>query len=173
MVFGKGDNQRPKGAADLPMKWHGFLVYCALWISAAGNMVNGILYCIGMCYFDKGENVTGMIYTLFPKLQPIDIGYGALSILLGLFGLYVAYICLTFKKGAPIWLLILYGVGAVLSLAYLMAGNAVVRSNDFVALFPNVSINSISVGVVAFVASAVMIVANFFYYKKRKHLFVK
>lgn len=146
----------------LPMNWHKFLVYFALWAGAVLNVIYGIITLTGGQYGIYKE----LVYAVIPGLKAPDIIYGISLIGLGGFGFYVAASMLKFKKGAPKLLQYLYIAAAALSVLYVIIAVIILSkySGDLGSVIASVA--------VTLVIAVVMVIVNNIYYKKREHLFV-
>lgn len=152
----------PQTTVELPMKWHKFLVYFALWAGAAVNLFNGITTMSGGHY----EGYTSMVYAVFPSLKTLDTICGLLMIGLAALGAYAAYSLLKFNVGAPQKLMYLYIAAAAVEVIYCIGAISILSgyADTSSILTPQV-IGSV-------VASVAMIFVNKAYYEKREHLFV-
>ena len=93
-------------------------------------------------------------------LHILDIVMGILMIGIAVFAIFVRFQLAGYKKQGPKTLLVLYVINLVVSLGYSLAVGAITSVNVM---------DSSSVG--GLVISAVMIIVNYFYFKKRAHLF--
>lgn len=159
----------PQGYAPMdrfggvPMKWHKFLAYFAMWFSALGNLIMGIQCLTGSQY---GSSVDArLVYQVFPSLKTADVLYGIILIATAVLAAYTAYSLLKLKKGAPSLLTVLYVVNAVASILYIIM---VISANGD---YTDVS-ELISTAVVGVITSIVMIIINRVYYGKRMQFFV-
>ena len=142
------------------MKWYKFLIFFALWANAILNIIGGVSQLTGTVY-----SVTGIpasdIYAYYGQgLHVLDIVMGVVMIAIAVFSIIVRFQLAGYKKQGPKMLLVLYAVNLVVSLAYSLAVSAITSINVM---------DSSSVG--GLVISAVMIVVNYIYFKKRAHLF--
>ena len=163
-AYGAGQTQ-PRAGGDpkyggLPMKWHKFLVYFGLWAGAVINCISGISTMAGGQYGDSRDRV----YAVFTGLSAIDILYGAFLIAMAVLGVITALRLLKLKAGAPKLLYILYGVGVVTSIVYMLLASAVTHLpiGDF---FSSSTVSSLVTGIAFFAI-------NVRYYQKRESLFV-
>ena len=153
--------------AQHPMKWYKFLIYFSLFFGALINFVFGFNYITGGIYFvqSNGEFSSDMIYGYYGGgLKALDVIYGILMIAIAGFSIYSRFRLAKYKSNGPICICILFVVGAGLTLLYNIALLAV-TGLDFGEVF-NAQISS-SIGV-----SIGMALGNYFYFKKRKALFV-
>lgn len=151
--------------AGLPMNWHKFLVYFALWASAALYVISGILTIIGAQYTGYAE----LVYAFIPSLRILDIVYGIAQLGLAVLAFITAFKLLKLKRGAPKLLTLLYIVSIVTAVVYVVVFAIILLNygsdlGDLVSAFAS-TFSSIGI-------SVFMIIANSIYYKKRAHLFV-
>ncbi|MBQ6895235.1 MAG: hypothetical protein IJN40_07065 [Clostridia bacterium] len=148
-----------------PMVWYKVLIYFSLYASAITGVINGISYLTGYIYAiqSAGKIDAYMIYMEYGKgLMITDIVYGIISVVYSLFALVVRSKLAGFKKNAPLYLYIWYGIGAVISFGYAVS----------IGVFGNVPN---SYGLMQFpqlIGEAVFIWINYIYFSKRKHFFV-
>ena len=88
-----------------------------------------------------------------------DVFYGVVMILIGGFSIFTRFLLSKYRKNGPLFLYILYGVGAGLSLIY------------SIAVMSISGVNQVANGVVSVIVSAVFIIFNIKYFGKRKNLF--
>lgn len=144
------------------MKWFKFLINFALFAGAVINLVYGINYMSGNIYFiqTNGQATAEIVYSVFSGLKSIDILYGVAMIAIGGFSIFTRFRLSQYKKDGPMFLYILYGVSAGLSLFYSIA----------VAIVSGV--NQVWIGVAMMIIIVVIIVPNVKYFTKRNELFV-
>lgn len=159
---GTSDNAVRNNLRELPMNWYKFLIWIALWINAAANIMFGVQY-IG------GSAQTEEILAAFPILKTVDIVYGVLTVGLAVLALYTRFALAGYKRNAPKLIVGVYAYGLVTSLIYNIAVLMITSSAyDQVTLI----ITLMSV-IVSTALSAAMVGCNYVYFKKRKHLFNK
>ena len=146
---------------DMPMKWHKFLIYFSLWLSALGAVASGAQLLTGSQY-GTGD-VIAQVYEMYGGLKTIDMLFGILYIALAAFFIYTRFQLAGFKEGAPRKLMIAYILSFVLYVGYALAASSAVGI-PFRELMTSQVASSIA-------GSVVMIIANNVYYKKRQHLF--
>ena len=147
---------------DMPMKWHNFLIYFSLWVSAVMNVRNGFMMFTGAHY--GGENEARMVYNFFDGLKSVDVIMGLLFIGMAVFAIVTRFSLAKFKEKGPKLLLAVYALNAVLSLGYPLLASAVT------GMALSELMDSSAVGNI--VGAVVMIFINKTYYDKRAHLFV-
>lgn len=151
-------NYRQPVYQQLPMKWHKFLCYFSLWLSAVLNIVAGIQYLNGDA---------SLVDVYVPELETPNGVYGIFAILIGILCAVTAILLLKFKKNGPRILhftLLNSAVGTVV----IMVWEALILSGygaDATVLY-------VSAGI-TLVASLIVIALNKTYYNKRAHLFVR
>lgn len=151
-------NYRQPVYQQLPMKWHKFLCYFSLWLSAVLNIVAGIQYLNGDAR---------LVDVYVPELETPNGVYGIFAILIGILCAVTAILLLKFKKNGPRILhftLLNSAVGTVV----IMVWEALILSGygaDATVLY-------VSAGI-TLVASLIVIALNKTYYNKRAHLFVR
>ena len=139
------------------MKWHKFLCYFCLWLSAVLNIVAGIQYLNGDAR---------LVDVYVPELETPNGVYGIFAILIGVLCVVTAILLLKFKKNGPRILhftLLNSAVGTVV----IMVWEALILSGygaDATVLYVTAGIT--------LVASLIVIALNNTYYRKRAHLFV-
>ena len=77
---GNGANPQPTGP-DMPMKWHKFLIYFALWLGAVMNVISGFSLLTGSVYEAQGVSAT-QVYRAYEGLKGVDMLMGAATIAL-------------------------------------------------------------------------------------------
>ncbi len=159
---GTSDSAVRGGLRELPMRWYKFLIYVALWFSAAVNILGALPYF-------TGTSQTEEVLAQFPILSTIDLFYGVLTLGMGVLAIYTRFALANYKKTAPRLIVGLYAYGFVISLGYNAAVLAITSSVyapvDFI-------ITGMSVGTSAFI-NAAMVICNHIYFKKRKRYFNK
>ena len=158
-------NYRQPVYQQLPMKWHKFLVYFALWAAAILHLFNGIMAITGKQYEAQGVRAS-LIYSFFPSLKTGDVIYGVLLIGLAAVTVITALKLLKFKKGAPMWLKMLYLLGLIASLFYVIIVTSALKkyhadTSEFVGN-----------AVISAIISVAMIAINHVYYGKREAMFI-
>lgn len=153
--------------AQHPMKWYKLLIYFSLFLGALNNLINGLIYMTGGIYFvqSNGEFSADMIYGFYGGgLKALDVTYGILLIAFAGFGIYTRSRLAKYKSNGPMCICILFVAGAGLTLLYNIAFLAV-TGLDFSEVFNAQTFTTIAV-------SVGMVLGNYFYFEKRKDLFV-
>ena len=149
----------PYAAPALPMRWYKFLIWFSLFLGALVNFGAGIASLTGATYGDDAA----LVYAFYQGLKPVDVIYGVVLVLLAVATIAVRQELAHFKKDGPLHYLVLIGANIVIALVHLIALAAVtgLRIGDLA--------DSSTWG--SMFASAVLIVVNYLYFGKRKHLF--
>ena len=121
----------------------------------------GIASLTGATYGDDAA----LVYAFYQGLKPVDVIYGVVLVLLAVATIAVRQELAHFKKDGPLHYLVLIGANIVIALVHLIALAAVTGlgigdladSSTWGSMF----------------ASAVLIVVNYLYFGKRKHLFLQ
>ena len=141
--------QQPAYQQPMPgMKWHKFISYFALWLSAVTNLYTGITY-------------LGSSYTI-PQV------YGGFAIVIAVLCVITALKLIRFKADAPKKLQSLLWLSAVVSFAYTLW-----LSGVFSGYGIDFGDRDTVAALASFVLSIVIILINNFYYKKRAYLFTR
>ncbi len=150
--------------SEMPMKWHKFLVYFALWMGALSNLSDGCSIFNGGHYGDARNEV----YLQVSALKQLDMICGIIMIAAAVLGFYTAYRLLTMKKGAPKLLPVVYGISAALNLGYSVAAALIIKN-----AMRMIDVSSVlTSGITMAIFSAIMLIVTMIYYKKREHLFI-
>ena len=156
-------HQKPAHPA-MPMKWYKFLIYFSLILTGLSNMYTGVQAVMGMQYETKDQ--AAQVYAAYPGLHILDIVYGILLVVLGVFALIVRQQLAAYRAKGPKYLLIMYIASLVLMLFYIGVGSILSGVNLMAAESGMQLITSILV-------SLFMIGANKVYFDKRAHLFTR
>ena len=141
--------QQPVYQQAMPgMKWHKFICYFALWLSAVMNLVTGFTY---MSSYYTAEKL-----------------YGGFAIVIAVLCVMTALKLIKFKTGAPKLLHHLLLLSAVGSLAF-MLWSAGVFSGYGIDFGDRNTVAALS----SFVLSLIIILINKSYYDKRAYLFTR
>ncbi len=148
---------------DYSMKWHKFLIYFALWLSAVLNIVSAFGYFTGSAYNASGASAS-RVYSTFPGLKGVDIFMGICLLAIGVMALVTRFALAGYKQNGPKMLLILYGINLVVPVLYLILASTTTGLS--IAQLTGTSTWT------SLITSLVMIFANKVYYDKRAALFV-
>lgn len=157
--------QKQYPAKPMKMKWYKFLIYFSLILTGISNMYTGVQAVIGMQYETKSQ--AAQVYATYPGLHIVDVIYGVLLIVFGVFALIVRQYLARFKAKGPKMLLLMYVASLVLEIAYIAAGSLVSGVNLLKASSSGTMLIS------SILVSLFMIGANKVYFDKRAHLFNK
>ena len=146
----------------LKMGWFKFLIYFGLWAGAVLNLFNAIQLFTGSHYGDKAT--IELVYLVFPDLKGLDVGIGFAMVALVALGLITRFRLAGYHKNAPLLLATTYAANAIISIIYVFGAGSIV-SFDIIA-------DALRSTVTSVITSIVMIIINFIYFGKRKHLFV-
>ncbi len=154
----------PQQAAPISMKWHKWLVCFSLIFSAILNVGLGIATIMGFLYGDMAE----LVYSEMPDLKILDVVYGVLFFAIAVWDVYSWARLRKFRKNGPAVfvanLIFSYAVSVVYSaIAALILGDY--AGAEFASELWSDAASSVTMGIV-------YTIANYAYYKKRKHLFV-
>ena len=105
----------------MPMKWYKFLIYFSLILTGLSNMYTGVQAVMGMQYGTKEQSA--QVYAVYPGLHILDIVYGVLLIILGVFVFIVRQQLAGYRAKGPKYLLIMYIASLVLEVFYIGAGS--------------------------------------------------
>ena len=153
--------QRPavqQPVQQLPEKWFHFLIYFALWAGAAMNVISAVQYFTGGVYTKLGISAD-FAYRSFSDLKTLDFAYGFVLLMLAAFCIYTRFSLAGYKTNGPTCLYIMYGAEAIAVLGYALCFSEITGSSVEVSTWGSLLI------------SVVMIVLNYFYFKKRAHYF--
>lgn len=154
-----------------PMKWYNFVVYFLLFAGSAVNLVNAFLYLSGRYVYDyavtSGLSVAVRngtdVYAEFPSLRILDVAYGIVLALMAAYALFVRGMLVRYKKEGPKLFLLYYIAGFVFS-AIVTAGSTVITGGSIYSVIAALVISAIE--------SAVLVLLNYIYFKKRSAMFI-
>lgn len=150
-------------AVQKPMKWFKFLIYFALWLGGISTILTGISTMLGLSYASAGADAS-MVYAIYPLLQPVDLVYGAICIILGCFTIVTRYQLARFRKNALVFLYCMYALNFVIPCIFTII-QAICINISIMQIFTSTLIGQ-------FVGTGVAITLNVIYFNKRRHLFV-
>jgi len=143
-----------------PMKWHKFLIYFSLWVSALVT-----LSAAGQ--FFSGSHYNGLADAVYAKygssLKTLDLLMGMASIFLAVWAIYTRFQLAGYKSGAPAKLMLLYALSLIVSVLYMIFACSI-SGLSFSALLEDSAGTLIGNGLMMFI--------NKVYYDKRSVLFV-
>ena len=142
-----------------PMKWHNFLVYFYFWAKALGHVAEAALMFSGAVYNLSGVGKAEM-YSKFPGLKQADLYAGIIFLILAVVAISVRGKLKKRTKTAVGNFYAYIALSYVADVIYLILYNYMTGAKP-----PVVEV----VGVLA--VCAVYFGLNFWYYKKREHMF--
>lgn len=146
------DIKMPEAAA-LPMKWYKFLVYFVLFASALAAII-AVWIAIGLLYLD-GKIYNFYIYKIPMFSKILLVVYIIANLLLAGFSIFTRQMLAKFKTNAIRCLYIMYVCNFIINIIYCIALQV-----------------DLSTVASVLVISPAMLLFNYLYFKKRKHLFV-
>ena len=144
------------------MKWHKFLIYFSLWLSAVVNSVNAIRAFNGSIYGSSSR--AELVYLAYPGMKAITLIYGVALLGLAVLAIATRFALAGYKANGPRLLIILYILNLVVGLGFLILASMVSHIP-----FSNLADASTWASIII---SIIMIAANKTYYDKRDSLFV-
>ncbi len=155
VIEGDGGIFPPTEENALPMKWYKFLIYFSLF---AGAILSVISAFNGIASIKNYPDV----YELYPFLAELEIGYAVCNVLYAALAIYTRFALAGYKKIGPFCLYVCYGFSALAALLYSVVGYLLTEGiyNNTTVIFSTLT-------------SIITIAANYIYFTKRKHLFVK
>lgn len=128
-------------------------------------MYTGVQAVMGMQYGTKEQSA--QVYAVYPGLHILDIVYGVLLIILGVFVFIVRQQLAGYRAKGPKYLLIMYIASLVLEVFYIGAGSLLSGVNLLTSSESSIMLIS------SILVSLFMIGANKVYFDKRAHLFTR
>ena len=144
---------------DMPMKWHKFLIYFLLWVSAVTFAFQAYQYLTGNVH----QGNRALVYSYYSGMQAADIMLGL--VFAGLAGYAVAtrMALANYKAAGPGHLIRMYVINLAAQLLYVL----------FVSAVTHISFSTLLYNSWGSVFGAVLgIFLHRIYYAKRAHLFV-
>ena len=102
--------------APLPMKWFNFLIYFALFFSAAVNALMSVVYLTGWHYEIDGGVSAEAVYDIFGGLWYCDVLIGVGSLAAAVFAVFTRFALSGYKTYGPKCLYALYIVSSGMTL---------------------------------------------------------
>ena len=153
-------------------RWHKFLVNFALYAAAVWNVISGVLHLTGLWY--SLNSLTGNtimiqseMYFYYPPVRIADIMFYVTMFATAAYQIVIRFMLVRGRKHAPLHLNIMIGIMCFISAIYDFLFEAFVRNPAFVRASINYSSSSTTL-LTAFCIGAVLCVANWYYYKKRR-----
>lgn len=145
------------------MKWHKFLAYFLLWVSAIMNFASYAAMKSGAQYGPNKDRV----YEVFPEIKSVDGTFAVICLIMAIVAIFAAIGLLKFKKFGPVLVIVLYALNGIGSAYYSsQIVKAVEEVKDIVDLSQLKSQYTLQV-----VGAIVLVVLNFIYFNKRKSLY--
>ena len=145
------------------MKWHKFLAYFMLWLSAILNFASYAMLKSGAQY----GNVKDDVYDMFPSMKTADGTYAVLCLVMAIIAIVSAVCLIKFKKLGPIGVIVLYAVNVISAMYYLSAvTKATEKVSSLVDLSPLKSQYTTTI-----ITGIIMVALNVVYFSKRKDLY--
>ena len=151
-------NQQRQVPLVLPMNWHKFLIYFALWAGAIANFFTGIGLFSGIVEVSPAA----FVYFEGTLIAPAEIFRGAMSIVIAVLCLVARFTLAGFKRSGPKWLTAVYTANLINIVLY------IIMSSFIMGAIPETYYTTSSI-----IMPVIMIVANRAYYKKRASMFTK
>ncbi len=142
------------------MKWHKFLIYVSLWLSALSSMGNAVTYASGAPYGAEAAEV----YAWYPGLSILDKAMAAACVVLAVYAIVTRFALAGMRASGPKKLLLLLAANLALNVFYLILFS-VITAMPVNELFDSSSISSLAVTVA-------LLFYNKRYYSERSELFV-
>ncbi len=155
-------NERER-AKNLPKGWFKFLIYFALFANAALCVIQAILFVTGSVYGKDKDAV----YAVFPNLKTINICICVLLILLAVYCIIVRFRLAGFYRSGPPMLILMH----IASIALVVTHMFLVHFNTGYSI-ADIANNNI-IPLLSIVENAILCVANYIYFKRRKAMFNK
>lgn len=152
--------QEPKQPS---MKWFGFLIYFYLFASSTLCMLDGVLTLLGTHH----ENAA-LLYSVMPGLQALDISFGVMYVLLGIFGVLTRFRLSGRYRNGPKFLMIFFIADCAWRILFLV-GSLLFQP----LMTPAIVVSEVLSEIISMAPSIVLLFVNLAYFKKRKHLFTK
>lgn len=147
---------------EMPMKWHKFLIYFALWLGALGYIVSAFMCFTGTRYGANADFVA-QLYRSFGSLKVIDILFGIVNLALAAYAIYTRFQLAGFKPGAPNKLKLLYLFQGIIVLTQPLLTQAILGKEMYVIDWSKLG--------ASLAGTALAIYITRVYYGKRAHLF--
>ena len=149
----------------LGMGWFYFIIYAQLFINALSNLGQGISALLGNHYDGSAD----LVYSMLPSMKVIDTIMGIACILLAAGAIYARFRLAKYRKNGPLMYHCVIGANVIFSIIYILSVYATLSNN-----FYSISLSDLLPAklIYSIVVSIILLIANFIYFGKRKHLFV-
>lgn len=148
---------------DRPMKFHKFIVYFSLPVSALRSLGDGTRFLTGSQYIDEGFT-PNQFFAAYPAVKSLDMIFGGVCLVQAVYCFYVCRRLARHKENGPDHLKALAILAILTNLAYLLLVSSAIKLP--IERFINTQTLA-SVFVAAF-----YLVIIFVYYDKRKAMFI-
>lgn len=161
---------------ELPMKWHKFNIYFALFAAIFLNAFFAVMHFFGYVYFIV-DSSPELVYEVFPLMSVVDKVYGILLLATAAFCIFVRMRLAGFYKSGPMWYYILLALSTILAVAY-SVGCAIAMVVGTVELGLDITllesdfVTMVQDGLPSHSPTVLTLLLSAIYYNKRKHLFV-
>ncbi len=149
--------------ADYEMKWFKFVIYFQLFFTAVYQLISAYIISTGRHYINEyGNNVSDLVYEVFPGLQSLDTTMGVLMIVLAVYAIITRFMLSGYKKAGPPMYIVFYILGILISGYYLIRARSVASEVEL----------DLTEYYVQVVYNIIIMALNIVYFNKRKELFV-
>ena len=152
-------NNKTNAYAVTSWGWFNFLIYFALWAGALLNIANGIRQLTGAVYLSEGLEPE-MVYEVFPNLKSVDVLFGVLACVFGVFQIVTRFSLAHYKKYAPI----------MLHLSYIFI--IIVDITSAIVVTSIIGVETFSTIIAKVIVSIIILLINIKYFNNRKHVFI-
>ena len=136
---------------ELPMNWYKFVIYFEIWSGFVMYLIMGFVLLTG---YDNE-----FMYYRYPELQNVNVSFSLIFFAIAVWVLMIRQKLVKFKKDSSDSYIICSIISNVVLLIYNIIICDVINTN-------------VAEYVVNFAAMAVVTACEYFYFKKRKHLFI-
>ena len=146
----------------LPMKWHKFISYFALWVAALCDFGQAGIFMSGQHYNSESER--DLVYQVYSGMKTVDAICALAYAFAAIFAIYTAIQLIKLKQNAPKKLMINYIITFAIPIIWILMGSA--SSGIPLAELIDSSVFSLILG------CALCLIICKVYYGKRMHMFV-
>lgn len=148
----------------LGMKWFKFIIYGQLILMIIMSIMSVYMLMDGYVYFDGPINITQQVYNRAPLMKTIDMIYVIIIMMMTIFTVYVRHQLAKYRTNAVNIFLFFLVISALVSLSQTGLSYVIAKADplDFV----------ITSFVIELIWTGSLLLINFDYFKKRKHLFI-
>ncbi len=145
----------------LGMKWFKFIIYVQLILAFFMDLFSAYTIFAGIVYFEGLTNITAQVYSVVPALKLIDMSFAVVCVGMAVFSVYVRQKLVNYRLNAGNFYLFFLAITALSSLLYNGIKFLVSGIDPFSAIF-----------IFSLLETMILLLINFEYFKKRKHLFI-